>query len=144
PMNSSSTTPPPSIPIPHSGPDRGTPTPGHRPRPRPHYPHARRRHERADAAAGPDPRYVSRPFFFQAYGHHRYLHSFPTRRSSDLRDAGSYRYDCVGFVSYALKQAAPQAWATTTRVTGIAKGRIPTPAKYQTFFAGLAKKPQAG
>src|SRR5207249_12337649 len=24
-------------------------------------------------------------FFFQSYGHHRYLHSFPTRRSSDLR-----------------------------------------------------------
>src|SRR5439155_26985362 len=23
--------------------------------------------------------------FFQSYGHHRHLHSFPTRRSSDLR-----------------------------------------------------------
>src|SRR5262249_61369721 len=25
-------------------------------------------------------------FFFQEYGHHRDLHSFPTRRSSDLQD----------------------------------------------------------
>src|SRR5438045_8982320 len=25
------------------------------------------------------------PFFFQCYGHHPDLHSFPTRRSSDLR-----------------------------------------------------------
>src|SRR5438093_10330418 len=27
-----------------------------------------------------------RDFFFFCYGHHRDLHSFPTRRSSDLRD----------------------------------------------------------
>src|SRR5205807_8568207 len=26
----------------------------------------------------------SKFFFFYCYGHHRYLHSFPTRRSSDL------------------------------------------------------------
>src|SRR5689334_24972950 len=25
-------------------------------------------------------------FFFKCYGHHRDLHSFPTRRSSDLKD----------------------------------------------------------
>lgn len=60
------------------------------------------------------------------------------------RVAGSYRYDCVGFVSYALKQAAPLAWATTARVTGLAKGRIPSPPKYRAFFAGLAEKPQPG
>jgi hypothetical protein len=60
------------------------------------------------------------------------------------REAGSYRYDCVGFVSYALKQAAPKAWATTVKVTGIARGYIPSPPRYRTFFAGLAEKPQAG
>src|SRR5690242_21476807 len=30
------------------------------------------------------------PFFFYSYGHHRDLHSFPTRRSSDL-DQGERR-----------------------------------------------------
>jgi hypothetical protein len=60
------------------------------------------------------------------------------------RDAGSYRYDCVGFVSYALKRAAPMAWATTAKVTGIAKGRIPSPLRYRAFFTGLAEKPQPG
>jgi len=60
------------------------------------------------------------------------------------RGAGSYQYDCVGFVSYALKRATPQAWATVAKATGIAKGRIPSPAKYRTFFAGLAERPQPG
>lgn len=60
------------------------------------------------------------------------------------RAAGSYRYDCVGFVSYALKQAAPQAWDSTFKATGIAKGRIPSPLRYRAFFTSLAKKPQPG
>ena len=60
------------------------------------------------------------------------------------RDAGSYRYDCVGFVSYALKRAAPLAWAATAKVTGIAKGRIPSPLRYRAFFTGLAQKAQPG
>src|SRR5206468_10530084 len=36
-------------------------------------------------------------FFFHSYGAHRYLHSFPTRRSSDLNDshADCYQYFCV-------------------------------------------------
>src|SRR5699024_12831215 len=29
-------------------------------------------------------------FFFPSYGHHRHLHSFPTRRSSDLSAAGEF------------------------------------------------------
>ena len=29
--------------------------------------------------------HISTYFFYQSYGHHRYLHSFPTRRSSDLQ-----------------------------------------------------------
>ncbi len=60
------------------------------------------------------------------------------------RATGSYRYDCVGFVSYALKQAAPQAWATVAKATGLAKGRIPSPPKYRTFPCGLANGPQPG
>jgi len=60
------------------------------------------------------------------------------------RNAGSYRYDCVGFVSYALKRATPQAWAAAVKATGIAKGRIPSPPRYRSFFAGLAQHPQAG
>ena len=60
------------------------------------------------------------------------------------RAAGSYGYDCVGFVSYALRQAAPEAWATVVKVTGIAKGRIPSPTLYRSFLAGLADKPQPG
>lgn len=60
------------------------------------------------------------------------------------RAAGSYRYDCVGFVSYALKRAAPLAWDSTVKATGLAKGRIPSPPRYRAFFASLADKPQPG
>jgi hypothetical protein len=59
-------------------------------------------------------------------------------------EAGSYRYDCVGFVSYALKRATPEAWATIVKATGLAKGRIPSPPRYRTFLASLAKQPQPG
>jgi len=60
------------------------------------------------------------------------------------RDAGSFRYDCVGFVSYALKRSTPQAWATIVKATGIAKGRIPNPPKYRAFLAGLTNLAQPG
>jgi len=39
------------------------------------------------------------------------------------REAGSFRYDCVGFVSYVLKQAAPKAWESVFKGTGIEKRR---------------------
>ncbi len=58
--------------------------------------------------------------------------------------AGTYRYDCVGFVSWALKRAAPQARESAFKACSIAKGRIPSPALYRTFFASLAGKPQQG
>ena len=58
--------------------------------------------------------------------------------------AGSHRYDCVGFVSYALKQAAPQARESAFKALDIKPGRIPTPAMYVAFFASLAAKPQPG
>lgn len=60
------------------------------------------------------------------------------------RTAGSYRYDCVGFVSYALKQAAPQARESAFKALDIKPGRIPTPAMYVAFFASLTEKPQPG
>lgn len=60
------------------------------------------------------------------------------------RTAGSYRYDCVGFVSYALKQAAPQARESAFKALDIKPGHIPTPAMYVAFFASLAAKPQPG
>lgn len=65
------------------------------------------------------------------------------RTQVDL-DAGDYRYDCVGFVSYSLQRATPQAWASVFKATGIGKGRIPSPPKYQAFFAGLSGNPQEG
>lgn len=60
------------------------------------------------------------------------------------RRAGSYKYDCVRFVSYAMQQVAPQAWETIIRARNIAKGHIPSPASYQQFFATLKEKPQRG
>ncbi len=69
------------------------------------------------------------------------LYQYQTRVD---RTTGSYRYDCVGFVSYALKQAAPHAWDSAFKATGIAKGRIPSPPRYRAFFASLAEKPQPG
>ncbi len=60
------------------------------------------------------------------------------------RTAGSYRYDCVGFVSYALKQAAPQARDSAFKACGMAKGRIPSPPRYRAFFASLTETPQPG
>ncbi len=79
------------------------------------------------------------------------VHEFQTmtttlyqHRTQVDRTAGSCRYDCVGFVSYALLQAAPQARESAFQACGIAKGRIPTPGKYAAFFASLAEKPQPG
>jgi len=61
----------------------------------------------------------------------------------DLK-ARTYRYDCVGFVAYALKQAAPQARASAFKALEIAPGRIPSPPKYVAFFQSLAQTPQEG
>ena len=60
------------------------------------------------------------------------------------RAAGSYKYDCVEFVSYALRQAAPIAWESIFRARGLSKGRVPSPPSYQKFFASLWETPQAG
>lgn len=66
------------------------------------------------------------------------------RKTQVDRTAGSYRYDCVGFVSYALQQSAPQAWASVVSVCGIRKGYFPSPPLYQRFFADLTETPQPG
>ena len=78
-------------------------------------------------------------------------HQFETMKSTFYqyrievdRKAGSYRYDCVGFVSYSLQQAAPEAWASVFKATGIGKNRIPSPPKYQVFFANLSTTSQPG
>lgn len=60
------------------------------------------------------------------------------------RAAGSYRYDCVRFISYAMREAAPVAWESLLREMQIGKGRIPSPPSYQKFFARLMEKPQTG
>lgn len=60
------------------------------------------------------------------------------------RGAGSYKYDCVRFVSYAMREAAPKAWETIVKEMQIGKGRVPSPPSYQKFFARLQEKPLAG
>jgi hypothetical protein len=88
---------------------------------------------------------VGEPLFHEATNEFKTMKSTQYQHKTSVdRNAGSYRYDCVGFVSYALRQAVPEAWATALKVTGIAKGRIPSPPKYRAFFAGLAETPQPG
>lgn len=65
------------------------------------------------------------------------------RTEVDAR-AGTYRYDCVGFVAYALKQAAPEARASAFKALALARGRIPSPPKYVAFFKSLAQAAQPG
>lgn len=93
----------------------------------------------AESSAGCGPLFREATKEFETMTSTRYQH-----RTRVDRRAGFYRYDCVGFVSYALRQAAPLAWATLAKATGIAKGRIPSPSRYRTFFDGLAESPQPG
>ena len=92
-----------------------------------------------------EPAAISGPLFHEATNEFGAMTTTLYQHRTQVdRDAGSYRYDCVGFVSYALKHAAPQAWAMTVKVTGIATGRIPSPPRYRAFFAGLSEQPQPG
>src|SRR5688572_31832937 len=57
-------------------------------------------------------------FFFYRYGPHRHLHSFPTRRSSDLLVARVARRDvpvCVRGESGTSPPAWPPSWASRCR-----------------------------
>jgi hypothetical protein len=94
---------------------------------------------------GAEPRAVIGPVFHEATNEFTTMTTTIYQHQTRVdRAAGSYRYDCVGFVSYALKRAAPQAWASIVKVTGIPRGRIPSPPRYRVFFASLAEKPQPG
>jgi hypothetical protein len=46
----------------------------------------------------------------------------------------TYFYDCVGFVSYAMSQAAPTAATTTRDTLKIKRGYVPSPASYVRLF----------
>lgn len=79
------------------------------------------------------------------------VHEFRTMKQTSYqhktevdRTSGTYRYDCVGFVSYALRQASPKAWASVVTACGIRKGYFPSPPRYQGFFASLEQHPQPG
>lgn len=94
---------------------------------------------------GAEPPLSGGPLFVEA------VHQFKTMTTTLYQHqtqvdliTGCYRYDCVGFVSHALKQAAPQARDSCFKACGIAKGRIPSPPKYRAFLASLAEKPQPG
>ena len=92
-----------------------------------------------------EPPAVGGPLFQEATTEFRTMTATMYQHKTQVdRAVGSYCYDCVGFVSYALKRAAPQAWATVAKITGIAKGRIPNPSRYRAFFASLVEKPQSG
>jgi hypothetical protein len=94
---------------------------------------------------GAEPTAVSGPLFHEATNEFAAMTSTGYQHKTQVDSAaGSYHYDCVGFISYALKRAASQAWATTANVTGIARGRIPSPPQYRAFFASLTEKPQPG
>lgn len=88
---------------------------------------------------------VSAPLFVEATTEFMTMTSTTYQHRTRVdRAVGSYEYDCVGFVSYALRQAAPQAWSTIFKATGLARGHIPSPPRYRSFLAGLAVAPQPG
>ena len=51
--------------------------------------------------------------------------------------AGTYFYDCVGFVTYALSQAAPVAHSTIMTKFSVRQGRVPSPGLYVQLFDQL-------
>jgi len=50
---------------------------------------------------------------------------------------GTYFYDCVGFVTYALGRSVPQARTTIMTRFSIRPGYVPSPARYVQFFNEL-------
>ena len=94
---------------------------------------------------GEEPKIVEGPLIAEAQRQFREMKSTGYQHKTQVDGkAQSYRYDCVGFVAYALKQAAPQARASAFKALEIAPGRIPSPPKYVAFFQSLAKTPQQG
>ena len=74
----------------------------------------------APASAGPLFHEVTHPF--KAMTTTRYQHQTRVDRTT-----GRYRYDLVGFESFALKQAAPQARESAFKALAIKPGSIPSP-----------------
>jgi hypothetical protein len=71
---------------------------------------------------------------------HEYDTMTATRYQAALRvdlSRGTYFYDCVGFVTYALGHVAPQARTTIMTKFNIAPNRIPSPARYVDLFGQL-------
>jgi hypothetical protein len=94
---------------------------------------------------GVEPKIVEGPLFAEAQRQFREMKSTGYQHKTEVDEkAQSYRYDCVGFVAYALKQAAPQARASAFKALEIAPGRIPSPPKYVAFFESLVQTPQVG
>ena len=94
---------------------------------------------------GEEPTIVEGPLLAEAQRQFREMKSTGYQHKTEVDGkAQSYRYDCVGFVAYALKQAAPQARASAFNALEIAPGRIPSPPKYVAFFQSLSKIPQQG
>ena len=63
-----------------------------------------------------------------------------TRYQAALRvntDRGTYFYDCVGFVTYALERVEPVARHTIYSAFNVAPDRIPSPARYVALFQQL-------
>src|SRR5437762_14383752 len=53
-------------------------------------------------------------FFFSGYGHHRDLHSFPTRRSSDLTKAG---FSAACWVRRPRKRRSAPSWPNASPIS---------------------------
>jgi hypothetical protein len=61
------------------------------------------------------------------YQHHNVENAVP----------GTYFYDCVGFVTYALDQAAPAAHSTIMTRFSVRPGRVPSPGLFVQLFGQL-------
>lgn len=58
---------------------------------------------------------------------------------------GRYFYDCVGFVTWTLDNHAPTAARAMRTATGVTSAsRVPTPTRYENFFADLSSHPVDG
>src|SRR5689334_25082628 len=63
-------------------------------------------------------------FFFYCHGYHRDLHSFPTRRSSDLRSAAIVGREASSVITVAVFKGPPSGNATRCRRSGDGNGQV--------------------
>ena len=97
------------------------------------------------AAAAAEPPATPAPLYHEATNEFARMKVTQYRHATRIdAAAGSYYYDCVGFVSHALHKAAPQAWKSLATKTALAPHHTPSPSMYRTFLAGLAAHPQPG